>query len=231
MLRQNFDSSGKAGSASWQRILIFLRRLADGSSNSSLDEQAGMSTESMRCSFNAFIQAVNKFYGSEYLNSIPTSDELCLLEKGHALRNFPGCIVSLDCMHLHWNNSPNCLEIQYHNPFSWKLTTIHVEAGSDYKLHCWYAFSRIVGTNYDLTILESSSFITSILSENRAMELEKGFLKLASILSKRSCLSQLVDFCQAYPQCYECEINCDDICTVKQTQRCRKAFWHAWRKV
>ena len=75
-LTQKVDAAGKLGVTVWQKILGSLRRLSDGCSYSSLDDQSRMSVESMRHAFNDFFKAVKTCYGDTYLNRIPTEEEL-----------------------------------------------------------------------------------------------------------------------------------------------------------
>eukprot|EP00171_Calliarthron_tuberculosum_P001739 IDg1739t1 len=64
MLRQRVDALGRRGAATWQKILMCLRRLGDGTSFSSLDDQARMSIETMRQCFIAFNKAMRLTYAS-----------------------------------------------------------------------------------------------------------------------------------------------------------------------
>ncbi len=112
-LQQRVDAAGRPGAYSWQKILCALRRLGDGSSYNSLDDQARMSFESMRQSFRAFVRAVRKCYATEYLHRPPTLGELRALEHAYAQKLFPGCIGALDCMHLRWKNCPKAWKGQY----------------------------------------------------------------------------------------------------------------------
>ena len=134
-----------------------------------------MNVESMRIACNDFVKTVKTCYGDTYLNRIPTEEDLQSLEEGFARRNFLGCIGSTDCMHLHWKNCSNHLKGQYHNPKSGKLATIQVESVCDYSLYCWHAHSRRPGTNNDLTVLESSPWMLSILDNTRAVKMANGY--------------------------------------------------------
>lgn len=64
---------------------------------------------------------------------------------------------------------------QYHNPKAGKLATVQVEAVSDYNLYCWKVYSSRPGTNNDLTVLDSSTLVTSILNGTRKMKLSQGY--------------------------------------------------------
>ena len=148
-----------------KKILRSLRRLADGSSYSSLDDQARMGIENLRKSFVSFIRALKKCYRKQFLNRIPNEYELRFLEQEFSKRNFPGCIASLDCIHLHWKNCPRHLKGQFHNPKSGKLATIQVEAVSGYNLYCWHVHSSRPGTKIDIALLESSPLVISIFGD------------------------------------------------------------------
>ena len=99
-LQQKFDAIGRSGAPPWQNILAYLRRLADDSYFASVDDQARMSTESLRKCFYAFCLAVNKCYGDKYLNRLPEDSELALIEQKFSDSLFRGRIGSLDSMHV-----------------------------------------------------------------------------------------------------------------------------------
>ena len=129
-----------------------------------------MSPESIRKEFRLFLRAIKKCYGNEYLNRIPTEIDMRQVEKCYSERNFPGCIGALDCMNLKWKNCPKSWKGQYYNPNSGCLATIQVEAVCDSSLYCWHVFARIPGTNNDLTVIEVSPLLISILNGDRPMK-------------------------------------------------------------
>lgn len=97
-LQQKVDAVGRRGATSWQKILNSLRRLGDGASYQSLDDQCRMSVESQRTAFKAFLKAVRACYGSEFLNRRPSLQELRTMERDFSGKHLPGCIGSVDCM-------------------------------------------------------------------------------------------------------------------------------------
>ena len=74
-LYQLRDVTGKKGATKWQKIFSSLRRLAEGASYLSLDDQARMSVESMRSAFYLFLKAMKACYGEQYLNKVPKEDD------------------------------------------------------------------------------------------------------------------------------------------------------------
>eukprot|EP00171_Calliarthron_tuberculosum_P021667 IDg21667t1 len=153
---QKVDGLGRSGATCWQKILMCLRRLGYGSPFSALDDQARMSIESMRQTFQRFNRAMKLCYGAKYLNRAHTLSELQTIESFYSSKRFPGCVRAVDCMHLHWKNCPKALKGQLHNPKSGKLATLQVEAVCDSNLYCWNVFGGRPGTNNDLTVCENS---------------------------------------------------------------------------
>ena len=175
-LQQKTDAVGRNGAASWQKILVSLRRLGEGSSFESLDDQARMSGESIRRAFRAFCYAVRTHYGSEFLNRVPSIAELRATERKFASRSLPGCVGSVDCMSVKWKNCPKSWKGQYHNPRHGKLAGIYVEAMCDSDLYCWHLHVGPPGTNNDLKVAENSPLFISILNGSRAMKLPEGYM-------------------------------------------------------
>ena len=78
-LRQNFDATDWLGAASWKTIPASLRKLAEGISNQSFDNQVQISPESIRGGFRAFCFAICKQCCSDFLNDHPTLRALFLI--------------------------------------------------------------------------------------------------------------------------------------------------------
>lgn len=175
-LQQKTDAIGRKGPQPWQKILMCLRRLGEGCSFSSLDDQARMSVESMRQCFSIFTNAVIAKYGAEFLNREPSLSELRRIERKFSQSNFPGCIGSIDCMHMIWKNCPKAWKGQYRNPKNGKMATVQVEGMCDTDLYCWHIFCGRPGTNNDVTVAESSPLIISILQGQRRIRLLEGFM-------------------------------------------------------
>ena len=173
-LQQKSDAIGRHGATIWQKILVSLRRLGDGTSYESLDDQARMSCESIRRAFKAFCHAVRSYYGSEFLNRPSSLSELRNIEQNFASKSFPGCIGSADCMTVKWKSCPKAWKGQYHNPRHGKLATIAVEAICDSNLYCWRMFAGRPAKNNDLTVAKSSPLFVSIFNGHRTMKFPEG---------------------------------------------------------
>lgn len=78
-------------------------------------------------------------------------------------------------MNLDWKSCPKAWKGQYYNPKSIKLATVQVETVSDTNLYCWHVFCGRPGANNDLTVLETSPLILSILNGEREMKLDEGY--------------------------------------------------------
>lgn len=78
-------------------------------------------------------------------------------------------------MHMHWNNCPNSMKGQYHNPKKEPIGTISCEVLCDHNLYCWHWFSRRCGTNNDITVMDNSPLILSILRGDWNIMLPNGY--------------------------------------------------------
>ena len=115
-----------------------------------------------------------KVLWNQILNRIPSEYEIRSLEQEFSNCKFSGCIGSLDIMHLHCKNCLRDLKDQYNSPKSRKLATVQVEAVSEYNLYCWHVHTRRPGTSDDLTVLESSPVVISVIYGARPTNLING---------------------------------------------------------
>jgi len=79
-LRRKTDCTGRCGAPPWQKHLPCLRRLGEGCSFSSMDDQARLSAETMRVNMRHFKTALISRFGCDFLNRRPTTAELTRIE-------------------------------------------------------------------------------------------------------------------------------------------------------
>ena len=82
---------------------------------------------------------------------------------------------SLDCTQHHWKNCSKYWEGQYRNRKVGKLALIQFEAVCDSDLYWWHVFGGRPGTNTDITVVEDSPLLRSILSGERRMKIASGY--------------------------------------------------------
>ena len=155
-LQQKVDAVGYRGGKSSKKILVSLKCLGLGISYEYLDDQARMSSESIRRAFRSFCNAVRQHYCPEFLNCEPLVTELRAIERQFAPNFFPGCIGSVDCLTVKWKNCPRPWKEQYNNPCHGKLASISVQELCDQDLYCWNLYVGRPATNIDLTVVENS---------------------------------------------------------------------------
>lgn len=139
-----------------------------------------MSIETTRQCFRSFNTAIFAEYGEDFLNREPTLSELRRVEQKFSQNHVPGCIGSIDCMHMTWKNWLKAWKGQYRNPKVGKHATIQVEGMCDTDLCCWHIFCGRPGTNNDVTVSEYSPLLTAILKGDRRMQRPEGY-KLAFV--------------------------------------------------
>lgn len=93
-----------------------------------MDDMARMSPESQRAAFRYTLKAIYEQFSSVYVNREPSVQELRDIQGQHQKQGFPGCIGSVDCMHLHLKNCPKDYKGYYHNSNDDTLATISCEA-------------------------------------------------------------------------------------------------------
>ncbi|XP_068337657.1 uncharacterized protein [Pyrus communis] len=93
----------KRGLLPEQKVTATLRMLAYGASTYQVDEITRMRKSIVLESLMRFCSAIEAFYTNEYLRKPTPMDLRRLLRKGE-MRDFPGMIGSIDCMHWTWKN-------------------------------------------------------------------------------------------------------------------------------
>ena len=134
------DATWRPGHETWQKILVALRRLGTGRSYDDLDDSARMSGEFISKYTRIFCPSCAKLYGNEYLNRRPTAEELKKISEKYEFAGFPGCVGSVDCMKIEWENCPKVLKGQFYNPKDSKLAVLSVEGWCDRDLYIWHWF-------------------------------------------------------------------------------------------
>ena len=101
----------------------------------------------------------------EYLRKPNSNDIHRLLEMGDA-RGFPGMMGSIDYMHWQWKNCPKAWKAMFMNGNK-GVPTLLLQAVASSDLWIWHAFSRVVGSDNDINVLDWSPIFDDIL-EGRA---------------------------------------------------------------
>lgn len=150
------DATGKDGLDPKLKILGALKMLAGNLSADSLEDTYTMSKRVALESLKRFCKAMTDLFGAVYLRR-PTQDDVRKLYEENAERGFPGCIGSLDCMHVKWRNCPNAHKGQFKGAKS--VPTIVLEAVASKSLWIWHCMFGVPGVNNDLTVLGYSDIL------------------------------------------------------------------------
>ena len=84
-----------------------------------------------------FCTAIIEVYEGEALRSPTAADLQRLLDEGHAA-GWPGCLGSIDCMHVRWKNCPSGWAGMFTGKE--KHPTIVLEAIADHSCRFWHFF-------------------------------------------------------------------------------------------
>lgn len=166
---------GRIGHPSQVKILVCLRILVTSGSYDSFDDQARMSSTSIRDYFQSFVKIMVTDFGPLFLNRPMTNEELDNVSEQFAELGFPGCVGSIDCMKLIWKNCPSEENGQYHNPKSGKLATIQCEGWCDHDRYIWHWFAGRPGTNNDLNVMAHSPLFQKIFNNRLPFISPSGF--------------------------------------------------------
>ena len=99
------DATGKPSAPLHLKILASLRVLGRGECFDTCYELSNIHAETLRTFFLKFIRYISGLYG-EYIKSPCTPTEINYVQRQYELLGFPGCIGSIDCVHVHWERCP-----------------------------------------------------------------------------------------------------------------------------
>lgn len=156
------DALGQRGHRAAIKILACLRMLAHDDCTRNMDDQARISKTSLNDFRMEFCQLIDDVYGPQFLRR-PTADELLRISaEQFAPIGFPGCVGSLDCMHVPWKNAPKLWQGAYANRD--KSTSIILQAWCDHDLYVHDIYVGRPGSNNDINALDRSPLFMDILN-------------------------------------------------------------------
>lgn len=159
--KQRPDATGMMGIPERLKITVALRQLAYNLPADLLEETYGVSERVGLQSLKMFCRSLVFLFGKQYLRK-PTEEDLQRIYEESERRGVPGCIGSVDCMHVYWRNCPTA----WKGAFSGKEKepTIVLEAVADWSRWIWHAFFGLPGINNDKTVLAMSDLLQYVAS-------------------------------------------------------------------
>jgi len=134
---QRTDACGAAGATPEAKILMALKRLADGTNPcASHRDYFMLGRTTARLCLNTFVRSLREVFEDEYLRT-PTRDDIRLLHKLHLWKHkIPGMLGSLDVSHFRWKNCPKALHGQFKGRD--KKPSVALESLTDYNMWIWH---------------------------------------------------------------------------------------------
>jgi hypothetical protein len=109
------DAAGKLVSSLELKVLGALYILGNGATQFQVSVQTNLSEEVHRTFFLSWISKMSSIKG-EYIFMPATDDQFERVVGEYSARGLPGCVGSVDCVHVGWDKCPS----QYHNMFTGK---------------------------------------------------------------------------------------------------------------
>ncbi|XXQ33541.1 DDE Tnp4 domain-containing protein [Plasmodiophora brassicae] len=133
---QKKDALGVPGFTSLQKVVCAVRMLTSGDSAHELDDKFRLAESTAIENLHRFCNAIIGWKAG-----------------------WPGCIGSLDCMHVKWKNCPSAWAGMFtgkeHEP------TVVIEAIADHECRIWHFFCGCPGSLNDLNVLDRSPVLNS----------------------------------------------------------------------
>ncbi|XP_047978440.1 uncharacterized protein LOC125220324 [Salvia hispanica] len=101
-----------------------------------------------------------------YLYKSYAADCQFLMEMHKRVRDFPGMLGSIDCMHWEWKNCPTTWIGQFTSGYKGTHPTMILEAIVDHRLWIWHAHLGMARSSNDINVLNTSSLFTEQCNDN-----------------------------------------------------------------
>ncbi|XP_050150572.1 uncharacterized protein LOC126625553 [Malus sylvestris] len=134
--------------------------LAYGASANQVDEIARMGKTTVLESLMRFCSTIEALYTNEYLRK-PTPRDMRKLLRNGKMRDIPGIIRSIDCMHWTWKNCPSAWQEAYDDRK--RAKNIILEAVASFDTWIWHAFSGVPRVQNDLNVIAQSPVFDELL--------------------------------------------------------------------
>jgi Plant transposon protein len=135
----------------------------------SFDQYFRIAESILLISIERFTRSVIDVFKEEYLRIPTASDTRKILARSRD-RGFPGKIGSIDCSKWRWKNCPKAWSGQLTGKE--RVPTLTIEAVADDRLWIWHLFFGMPGSANDISVLDSSPLMNSILEEKYPLRVE-----------------------------------------------------------
>jgi hypothetical protein len=147
-------ADGRVPVSPTMQLLTTLRLLRTGMAAKQLDDAAGIAPSTILQKFRVVVRSICVRLAPDFLPSTARTDDLNAELKRNEARGFPGCIGSLDCMHVRWAKCPKRYQPQYQGRS--KYCSIVIEAVAHQSLLCTHLFVGRPGAENDINVLGMS---------------------------------------------------------------------------
>ena len=147
-----------------QKVVSAVRMLTSGVYAHELDDKFRLGESTCLENLQRFCQALIALYGDEFLRSPNIMDLHRLLDENNEA-GWPGCIGSIDCMHIRWKNCPSA----WAGMFTGKegTPTVVLEAVADHYGRIWHFFFGCPGSLNDLNVLDRSPLLHDVINGSK----------------------------------------------------------------
>jgi predicted nucleic-acid-binding Zn-ribbon protein len=156
------DATGVPGSSVEAKIMIALKTVGFGCSPFAFRDYFQMSQTLARKCFDTFVDLMPFIFEDEYLR-FPSKDDVRRILKLHKYEHsVSGMLGSLDVMQVPWKNCPKMLHGQFRGRSG--ISTVALEAISDYNLYFWHVSFGYPGTLNDINVLNISTLLEKLIT-------------------------------------------------------------------
>ncbi len=103
--RDSQDATGRASAPLYLKLLSAMRVMGRGECFDTCYELTNINPETLRTFFHKFVEYVAALY-PEYVKAPETDTEIRWVMEQYKRLGFPGCLGSIDCVHIHWERCP-----------------------------------------------------------------------------------------------------------------------------
>lgn len=183
---KSHDVTGRKALSLELKILGALRVLGRSSTFDCIAELTNSSAEVHRTFFHQFCSVINRHFFNIYIKPPQNQEEIQRITSVYEKLGLPGCIGSVDCVHIHWDKCP----AKHKNLYKGKegYPSVSYEVVCDHTHRILSTTAGHYGSRNDKTIVRYDSFVTSIHRKEKFHDVNFDlFNEQSNLIQERGC--------------------------------------------
>lgn len=215
---EGLDAVGIKAAPLELKVLAVLRVLGRGYCFDGVEELCFISAEVLRIFFHKFCDLFSQKYFSVYCAPPKTEEEIASVTGIYDRLGLPGCIGSVDCVHIRWERCPAGVRSIHKGKEGYP--TLSYEVTVDHTKRIMAATYGHPGTRNDKTIVKFDGFVSAINELQLYQDVEFNVVTSGGVEVAQRGLYLISDGGYHKWRCLQCP--------MKHTSKHKEAMWSKW---